>query len=145
MVLAFLSAGCVSHPVGPARSFGSYEAKARTTAESARTSIATARLIAETARDGKTFGGFASVSIAESEDALVSTIGTFGSIQPPDDRSQQLRGELSTILNEGLDEVAATRIEIRRGHFSSLDPLVEKLTRREDVLSEWLAAHGSGA
>jgi len=141
-VASLLVAACVSHPVGPARSYGSYEAKARTTAESARSSIATARLIAEAAQEGKTFGGFASVSIGESEDALVSTIGTFGSIQPPDDRSQRLRTELFAILNDGLAEVASTRIEIRRGHFSSLAPFVEGLTRQEQVLDDWLAAHG---
>jgi hypothetical protein len=40
--------------------------------------------------------------------------------------------------------VAATRIEIRRGHFESLTPLVDELGRHEKLLDDWLAAHGGG-
>ena len=49
MVVAVALSGCVSHPVGPARSFESFTAKANTTAESALSAVETVRLVAEAA------------------------------------------------------------------------------------------------
>jgi hypothetical protein len=49
--------GCVSHPVGPARTFSKYEGKAVTTAEGALSSVETARLAVQVGASGKTFGG----------------------------------------------------------------------------------------
>src|SRR4029078_3693443 len=39
LIMSLLAAGCVAHPVGPARSVESYERKANTTAESALSAV----------------------------------------------------------------------------------------------------------
>ena len=135
--------GCVAHPVGPARTYSSYEAKARTTASSARSSVATARLLAETASKGKTFGGYASTSASETEDALSATIGTFDSIQPPNARSQDLRDELDSLLQDALTRVTDVRIAARRGQFSEMAQLTDGLQDSEIALTDWLEAHGA--
>ncbi|MEO8694015.1 MAG: hypothetical protein ABI658_10895 [Acidimicrobiales bacterium] len=135
--------GCVSHPVTPARSYSAYEGKARTTAASVRSSVATARLLAETAGDGKTFGGYAGMLASESEDELSSTIGTFDSIQPPNGRSQALRNELDALMQEALTHVTDVRIAARRGNLADLALFVEDLERSETALTEFLESHGA--
>jgi len=65
-----LIAACSRHPVGPARTFGAYEAKAVTTAESARSSVETVRLASEAGDDHDGFGPYLSVLVSGREDAL---------------------------------------------------------------------------
>jgi hypothetical protein len=129
--------------VGPARDYASYERKARTTAESARSAIATVRLLAESAADGKVFGTYASVTVSEQEDALLGTEGTFASIQPPDQRSDELRAELTGLLATAAEHVTAVRIEIRRGNLDDLDRFVPELLADEEALSTFLSEHGA--
>jgi len=134
-----LSAGCVAHPVGPARSFDSYAAKASTTLESTISAVETVRLLAETAADGSAMGPYTSVAVSEQEDALGGVRGTFLSIQPPpDDRSMQLRDDVSALLTAAFDHVGDVRIAARRGHLDDLDvvarPLEQDAAALEDVL-----------
>lgn len=143
VVLLIILGGCVAHPVSPARTYSAYEGKARTTASSARSSIATARLLAETARDGETFGGYAGMLASESEDELSSTIGTFDSIQPPNARSEELRDELDSLMQEALRTVTGVRIAARRSNFDQLARFVDDLARSEKALTDWLQAHGA--
>jgi hypothetical protein len=143
VVLLIVLGGCVAHPVSPARTYSTYEGKARTTASSARSSVATARLLAETARDGKTFGGYAGMLASESEDELSSTIGTFDSIQPPNAQSEELRDELDSLMQDALTTVTDVRIAARRGNFGELARFVEDLERSERALTDWLEAHGA--
>jgi hypothetical protein len=142
-VVCAVCAGCVAHPVGPARTFDAYEAKARTTADSARSAVATVRLLAVAAADGDLFGTYASISISEQEDALLGTQGTFASIQPPDSRSDALRDELEDILDRAADDVTQVRIEVRRGNLDDLDAFVPALEQDEQALTEFLEAHGA--
>jgi hypothetical protein len=85
IVAVLLCAGCVGHPVGPARTFESYAAKASTTLESTISAVETVRLLAATAASGNALGPYTSVSISEQEDTLGGLRGTFMSIQPPPD------------------------------------------------------------
>jgi hypothetical protein len=143
VLLAGIAAGCVAHPVGPARTFASYEAKARTTAESARSSVATTALLVQSAADGDLFGTYASSAVSEQEDALSGVEGTFGSIQPPDEASVALRSELLDILSTASDHVSAVRVEVRRGHLDGVDVFLPQLAADEAALTAFLAAHGA--
>jgi hypothetical protein len=143
VVLLVVLSGCASHPVGPARTFGSYEAKARTTADSARSAVATTRLLAEAASDGHLFGTYASVSVSEQEDAILGTQGTFASIQPPDSRSDDLRAELGQLLSDAADHITEVRVEVRRGNLDDLDRFVPQLAGDEQALTQFLEAHGA--
>src|SRR5262245_20615687 len=100
-----IAPGCVAHPVGPARTFGKYEGKAVTTAESALSAVATVQLAANASSDGKATGPYMAVITSEQEDALSGVQGTFGSIQPPDERADRLRAELDQLLSSSLDHV----------------------------------------
>jgi hypothetical protein len=134
VLLLLLGAGCVSHPVGPARTIAAYEGKARTTAESAISEVATARLVARAAADGRAFGPYTSQVLSAAEESLSGLDGTFGSVQPPGDDADQLRSRLSDVLAEAEDHVAALRIAARRGLLSDLGALAAPLDDDEATL-----------
>ena len=135
-------AGCTPHPVGPARSFGTFEGKAATTAESALSRVQTVRLAAETAGEGNAFGPYVSVLISDQEDALSGLQGTFGSIQPPDARSDALRTQLNGLLGDALDHVAQVRIAARRGELDRLPALATPLRNDALKLERFAEVHG---
>jgi hypothetical protein len=133
---------CTPHPVGPARSAGSYEGKAVTTAESALSHVETVRLAAEAAGQGHMFGPYLSVLLSNQEDALAGAQGTFASIQPPDAASDELRAELGQALSSALDDVAAARIAARRSRFDEVAALVGPLGQDADALRQFIEEHG---
>ena len=115
LVLAIaLAAGCTPHPVGPARTLASYEAKAGTTAASALSVVATVQLAADTSSRGRAFGPYLSQLISEQEGVLDGVIGTFGSIQPPSG-ADRVRDQLSAILDDAATHVTDVRVAVRRG------------------------------
>ena len=122
-----LGAGCVSHPVGPARTAHTYEGKARTTAESAISEVATAQLVARAASDGRAFGPYTSQVLSSAEESLAGLGGTFGSIQPPDGGTEELRARLTGALGDAEDHVATLRIAARRGQLAALGELAAPL------------------
>lgn len=129
----------MAHPVGPARTYGSYAAKASTTVESAISAVETVRLLAATAADGQAMGAYTSIAVSEQEDTLGGLRGTFASIQPPpDERSAQLRRQLTALLNQSFDHVGDVRIEARRGNLDRLDVVAVPLDADADALNALL-------
>ena len=135
--------GCVSHPVGPARTVGKYTGKATTTAKSALSQVETVRLATEVADRGDATAPFTSIVVSEAEDALDGLSGTFESIQPPGDAADQLRDELSALLSDALDHTAAVRIAVRRGTLRGLAQVAEPLDGDAAALRRFLKAHGA--
>jgi hypothetical protein len=134
--------GCVAHPVGSARNSGIYAAKATRSAESALSTIESVRLLAEAVSDGKAFGTYASVAVDGQEDELTKIIATFRSIQPPDETSRQLREELGGLLDKARADLAAVRIEIRRGRLGTAADVAAPLVQDADALSQFAEANG---
>jgi hypothetical protein len=128
LALVLATCSCVAHPVGPARTYDSYAAKASTTIESAISAIETVRLLADTAASGGAFGSYTSIAVSEQEDALGGLRGTFASIQPPPgERSATLRRDLLAVLDDAFAHVGDVRIEARRGHLDHLDVVAAPL------------------
>jgi hypothetical protein len=134
--------GCVSHPVGPARSFATYEGKAATTAESALSAVQTVRLASATAARRHGFGPYLSVVVSEQEEAIAGVQGTFGSIQPPDERADDLRDELDALLSDALDHVTDVRIAARRGRLAALAAVARPLANDAGRLKRFTEEHG---
>jgi ABC-type glycerol-3-phosphate transport system substrate-binding protein len=135
--LVAIAAACVNHPVGPARTWESYAAKASTTVESTISAVETVLLLAETASDGDLIGPYASVAISEQEDSLGGVRGTFMSIQPPPgDRTADLRAELAGLLDAAFAHVGDVRIEARRGNLDGLDHVAAPLRDDADALRD---------
>src|SRR3954447_7462883 len=141
-LLIVLLGGCSPHPVGPARTFGKYQGKAVTTAESALSSVETVRLAAQLGHRGRAPGPFLSVLVSEQEDALTGTRATFASIQPPGAHADMLRQQLSELLDSSVRHVAAVRIAIRRGQTGRLSTVAGPLRDDGAALSAFVRDHG---
>lgn len=142
--VAFVMLGltaCVAHPVGPARTFKKYEGKAATTAKAALSAVNTAKLVADGATRHRLFGPYVGTVIGEAEDDVNGTLGTFSSIQPPDAKSDDLRDQLTRLLNDAEDHLAALRIAARRGDISHLADMARQLSDDADKLDKFQQAH----
>lgn len=142
VLAATLLTGCVSHPVGPARTYGKYEGKAVTTADSARSAVETARLAVVAAVKHHVFGPYLSQVIGDAEDDISAVSGTFASIQPPNGRADRLRGELSQLLSDAEDHVAEVRVAVRRGRIGGLGDVAKPLADDADALQSFAEEHG---
>jgi hypothetical protein len=139
--LILVTAGCVSHPVGPARTYETYEDKAATTAEAALSVVSTTILAAHAGTDGKAWGPYLSILVSEQEDTIVGAQGTFASVQPPDERSDALRQQLNDILQPAIDHVTSVRILVRRGRLEELAPAAAPLDDDQRQLQAFLDVH----
>src|SRR3954452_23115579 len=134
-------AACTPHPVGPARTFGKYEGKAVTTAESALSAVETVRLAVKTAGRGHGTGPFPSEVFSDQEESLTGVEGTFLSIQPPDQRAVELMDQLDRILGDATYHVTGVRVAVRRGDFASLGALEPPLKTDSDALQKFIREH----
>jgi hypothetical protein len=122
-LLLLLATRAVPHPVGAARTFGKYNGKAVSTAESARSSVATAALMATTYAEGNSFTPYAALVTDDAESDVSGLQGTFDSIQPPDARADRLEAQLDAILSDSLTHVRDVRVTLRRSQTPTLEQI----------------------
>lgn len=127
--------------VSPARTFDAYEHKAKDTAESVLSAVETARLVARAAGDGESFGPYASVLLSDAEEGAGHAQDVFESIQPPDARSDRLRDELGTLLNQASDHLSTLRIAARRHELNRLPGLAHPLRELSQQLNDFIERH----
>jgi hypothetical protein len=137
LVLCLAAAACVA----PARSFSAYEGKAVATAETARSAVATARLAADLAVEGRAFAPYVAATIADAERDVRSAKGLFDSIQPPDTPSERLRVELDAMLTEAVDRITSLRIRARWTDVAALGRARGPLTDLGGRLDAFLRSH----
>ena len=142
LALAVCVSAC-AHPVGPARTYGKYEGKAVTTAESALSSVESARLAVVAAVKHHAIGPYVSQVVGDAEDSISGVSGTFASIQPPDERADDLRDELGDLLSDAEDHVGALRIAVRRGEVEGLRDEAAPLADDADALRHFAEEHAS--
>lgn len=135
--LVALSTACVS----PARSFGAYEEKAVTTAETAVAAAGTARLTIRAATHSRGFAPFLTALLADSEKSATSAQGTFDSIQPPDVRSDELRVELDKLLLRLTSSLSELRIAARRGALRQFADKDQALRLSAKALQRFVESH----
>jgi hypothetical protein len=141
LALAVCATAC-AHPVGPARTYGKYEGKAATTASGALSNVQVVRLVADAAARGNAFGPYTASVVSDAEESLDGLSGTFGSIQPPGERADQLRDELDGYLSDALDHVTDVRIAARRGELRSLGDVAAALAGDVEHLEAFVEQHG---
>jgi hypothetical protein len=139
--LAVLTAGCVAHPVGPARTYAKYEGKAVTTAEGVLSAVQTARMAAQTASKGNAFGPYVTAISSESEEAATGLQGTFDSIQPPNGRADKLRARLDDMIADAVTHLADLRVSLRRGELAAAKDTARPLVKDADRLSAFIDEH----
>jgi hypothetical protein len=131
------------HPVSPARTADAYRHKAKDTAESALSSVQTARLAARVGGRGDAFGPYVSVLLSESDTGVAKAQGVFASVQPPDSRSDATRDRLGRLLTRSGDAVAQLRITARRGELDRLQRQARPLRRLAAELRRFIASPGA--
>jgi hypothetical protein len=136
-----VAAGCVPHPVGPARTYGKYEGKAVTTAKGALSAVETARLIADSASRGNAFGPYVGTVVSEAEESASGVQGTFASIQPPDERAEKLSSELDGVLSDAVTHLRDLRVAARRDELGRLRDVAAPLDDDSRRLNDFIGAH----
>jgi hypothetical protein len=137
--MGLLLTACVV--VGPARSFGVYEGKAGATAQDMVSAVQSARLTVTAASDRKAFGAYLSQLFTDAEGDAMSVQGAFDSIQPPDQRSDALRGQLDDLLANAVSILSELRIAARSGDFGKLPEIARPLRRLAGRLQSFAQNH----
>jgi hypothetical protein len=127
--------------VGPARTYGTYQGKADTTAKGAESATQTVLLITTAAAGHKTFVPYAAHVLADAEDQLSKLSGTFDSIQPPDHRADQLQQKLDDLLSTALTDVQKLRVAARRGDVTQLDDLAKPVRDDAKQFQDFVDSH----
>ena len=140
-VLAVALAACVQ-PVGPARTFDSYEHKAKHTAETALSAVQTGRLGAQSARRDDTFAPYLAVLVSDAENTASGAQTTFDSVQPPNGKSDDLRDDLDPLLTRAVDALSQARIAARRADFDEVAKQGPNLAKSARELDRFVKAHG---
>jgi hypothetical protein len=137
-MVCLLFAGCVA----PARSFEAYEGKAASTAESVASAVETARLATAEAAGGRAFAPYLSVVIAGAEGDAGTSEDTFASIQPPDERSLELRRQLLELVHQAGRVLGELRIAVRWGDLERLPEIAAPLRPIGERLAAFAESHG---
>jgi hypothetical protein len=128
------AAGCVPHPVGPARTDSGFERKAGSTLSGALSTTRTASLAVDTLLRGSAFEPYTCSVLSEAEDSLGGVRGTFASIQPPGGRADGRRTEVLDAVTRSFADVGRARIACRRSDHDGLRAVVPALVGDADGL-----------
>jgi hypothetical protein len=134
-LLAF--GGCIL----PARSYGAYEEKAATTAHAVLSAVGVARYAVKMSEENTAFAAFVTTMLDEAEDDASSASSTFDSIQPPDERSQQLSASLEGIVEPAVKAITELRIAARGGHTGEFGEQKASLAKATEDLDVFLKDH----
>jgi hypothetical protein len=116
--------GCVT----PATGDDSYRGKAYLSLEAATSEVETTSLTVAVVLRDRIFTTTADETVTASEKALGSISAAFESVQPPP-QSDPLRDQVSQLLSDAEDSVAAARIAIRRSDRAALAEVASSLGR----------------
>jgi hypothetical protein len=111
----------------PATSFEAYRSKAVSAAKETVSQAETAILTVELSSRDRLLGPSVPVQLESAERASAAAVGHFASVQPPDDRSEDLRRSLLPLLQETSDLIARMRFAASRYHEARLERLREAL------------------
>lgn len=124
--------------VAPARNADDYKHKAVDTAEAVFSSVQTGSLVARLGPE-RAFPSFLSVALADVERAAASARAVFLSIQPPDARSDEVRAQLSVLLDRSQAAISSARIAARRQDFDALRRYADELSSAAASLDRFIA------
>jgi hypothetical protein len=118
-----------------------YKHKAVDTAEAVLSSVQTGSLVVRLGPE-RAFPSFLSVTLADAERATASARAVFLSIQPPDARSDEVRSQLSVLLDRSEAAISSARIAARRQDFDALGHYAGELSSAAASLDRFIARFG---
>jgi hypothetical protein len=131
-----IAAGCV----GPARTHNDFQLKAKSTAETTLSAIGTTQLVAKLAAGNRAFANYLSVMIGDAEEEATGAESAFDSIQPPNEKSDELRSQLGDLLTTANDAIAQVRISVRRGQLDDAAAKQDDLEQIAQELNDFIEA-----
>jgi phosphate uptake regulator len=124
-----------------ARTPGPYRAHAIRADEAVHSAVASDLLVIHAAAAGHTTAAYVSEATSQAEDDAASAASSFLSIQPPDDQSEKLRTELSTLFDRAQSALGDARIAGRRGDTDALTASASDLEQVAKRLVDFLEAN----
>ena len=120
-----------------ARTPSVFQAKAANAADSVSSALGSELVLLRAVRAGHTTAAYVSTATSHIEDDASSAVSSFLSMQPPDDKSDQLRERLSDLLDNAVSRLADARIAGRRGDTTALLALEPQLTSVRRALDDF--------
>ena len=142
-VLALMLAGTVSCGgcVAPAFDSGAFTHNAIEALDSAKSETTTATLALRAKLDDRLTQAYADRVVTDSEEAIGPIEDSFGAVDPPTSDDVELRDEVTELLGNAADGLAAARIAVRshdesqmRQSLSELDKLADRLEQKSEAL-----------
>lgn len=120
-----VAAGCAT----PALGYQDYETKTKDTAKALVGVASSARLGASAWLDGNATMAFADTLVTHTEDNCGSISTTYGSRQPPDDRSLALRKQADPAIQQTCSTIGDLRIALRRADHDAVRQALDDLEK----------------
>lgn len=136
LVLALSSLLSLTGCVSTALDHGAYQKNAERALGSCLTAARTAQLTIEQYLGGGATRAYANTVLTQSEDAIGPVQASFGTVQPPSTREDQLRTDVLSLLSDTGDTLSDARIAIRRDDKDGLRTAVRSLTELSDKLDK---------
>ncbi|MFN8017974.1 MAG: hypothetical protein U0P45_07600 [Acidimicrobiales bacterium] len=130
--------------VGPARTEAAYRGKALGTIAEVRSDVQTMVVALRGMRHRPLPAAYASTLSAGAEEGADAAQAAFSSVQPPTRSADRVRRAVLTTTGEAVDELAALRIEARRGGIRDLDGHLRSLHQSTVRLDRLAARLGGG-
>jgi hypothetical protein len=111
VVLSGMLVGCDA----PSPDAGAYLQNADSALSSAVSEARTAAVVLANSLSDNTTTSYANTAITDSESAIGPIEDSFGNVDPPDARSDELRDQVMSMLGDTADACASARIAVRRG------------------------------
>ena len=120
--------------VAPSADSGSFEANAEAALSSAVSEARTAALVLQARLDGNVTNHYADTVVTDGEMALGPIEDSFGDVDPPDPRDDDLRDQVMSMLGDTSDAFAAARIAVRRDDAGQMRATASELAELADQM-----------
>lgn len=142
LALALALTGALSACVAPALDSGAFQRNAIHSLDSAVSDTRTSALALQNVLDARVPRPYADTVVTESEDAIGPVEDSFAAVDPPSTADARLRDEVTALLSDAGDALAAARIALRHDDrtammhsVKTLRGLADRMEQRSEGLS----------
>jgi hypothetical protein len=136
VLVTLMALVAVSGCVAPTTDSGAYRQNAAAAIRSALGEARTGALAVQARLDAKVTNAYVDTVVTQSESALGPIEDSFGSVDPPSRRDDDLRDHVGTMLSDTADALSTARIAVRREDRAGMRASVRELARLGDQLDQ---------
>ena len=137
-LVALLAAAllCCAGCVAPAFDSGAFKHNAIQALDSAQSTTTTAVLALKANLEDRMTQAYVDTLVTEAEEGIGPIQDSFGSVDPPTTADHELRDEVTQLLGNAADALAAARIAVREHNESDMRQSVTELAKLADQLEQ---------